>query len=525
MLESMIKDYKKDTFDQFQVLMECTESFSEFSTYKNKLSDIHNMIERCTPSLMFYGIYNAGKSSVLNAIFGEEKASVNDIPETHKVQEYKWNNYILVDTPGLNGPPEDEKVSLMEVKKRDIIMFVIDDSDNFDSIEITEKIVEILEAKKPCIIVINKKNDSGTEEIYCIKQKINCNIKTLSNISAPEEYYDFVTIDAKAALRAKREEKKALLQESNIRELEYCISRKLISIDEVKMLRVPLENMQEICAEYMEKLKKAIQDYGTEKLLELLNELTYIKNNTLSKFICNLDHLINLYINTLYAQMAEGREAAFDKENCEKEIADLANECMRTYCESIKVKSGNMIDKWRMDFNLSNTNLVEMPQRERIDAKKSTQNNNDSMDDFLDTLENVLIWSPVPVPIPAPVLVPPVLIIKFIKGLKKIIFGSKDEVSVNIDELNDRQREAVEKRKLALMELKNQLTMQMDQFSSSIKESFKNNIEQLDKERREEIEKAIAENEEEQRKLLDLTQKIEASKEQIQSILIEINNY
>lgn len=522
MLESIIKDYKKDTLEQFKVLVECTELFHEFSIYKSKLSEIQNMIERCAPSLMFYGIYNAGKSSVLNAIFGEEKASVNDIPETHKIQEYEWNHYILVDTPGLNGPPEDEKVSVMEVKKRDIIMFVIDDSDNFDSIEITEKIVEILEAKKPCIIVINKKNDSGTEEIYCIKQKMNCNIKAVSNILNPEEYYDFVTIDAKAALRAKREEKKALLQESNIRELEYCISRKLTSIDEVKMLRVPLENMKEICAEYIERWKAAIQDYDSERLLELLSELTYIKNNTISKFEYNVDRLMNVYINTLYAQMSEGRDAAFDKENCEKEIADLANECMRTYRENVKIKSGDIIERWRMDLNLSNPNLVDIPQAERIDSRRSRQNGKDSMDDFLDTLENVLIWSPVPLPIPTPVLVPPVLIVKFIKGLKKIIFGSKDEVSVDINEWNDRQREAAEKRKLALMELKNQLTMQMDQFSLSVKESFKNSIEQLDKERREEIEKAIAENKEEERKLLSFIQKIEANQEQMQAILNEI---
>lgn len=104
--------------------------------------------------------------------------------------------------------------------KHDVIMFVIDDSDNFDSDVITRRIVEILEAQKPCIIVINRKNDSTENEILEIKNKIDQNIKVLSNVP---QNYDFVAVDAESALRARREDKKALLADSGIDVLESLI--------------------------------------------------------------------------------------------------------------------------------------------------------------------------------------------------------------------------------------------------------------------------------------------------------------
>ena len=104
--------------------------------------------------------------------------------------------------------------------KHDVIMFVIDDSDNFDSDVITRRIVEILEAQKPCIIVINRKNDSTENEILEIKNKLDQNIKVLSNVP---QNYDFVAVDAESALRARREDKKALLADSGIDVLESLI--------------------------------------------------------------------------------------------------------------------------------------------------------------------------------------------------------------------------------------------------------------------------------------------------------------
>ena len=49
------------------------------------------------PRIMLYGVYNAGKSTLLNALLGREEASVADKPETYKLTAYSWNGYELLD--------------------------------------------------------------------------------------------------------------------------------------------------------------------------------------------------------------------------------------------------------------------------------------------------------------------------------------------------------------------------------------------------------------------------------------------
>ena len=43
------------------------------SIYSNKLKDVK-------PYIMVYGIYNAGKSSIINELLGDDLAAVNDKP-------------------------------------------------------------------------------------------------------------------------------------------------------------------------------------------------------------------------------------------------------------------------------------------------------------------------------------------------------------------------------------------------------------------------------------------------------------
>lgn len=127
-------------------------------------SEIEPRLKEYAPSLMFYGIYNAGKSTLLNAIFGEERASVADVPETKSVTRYAWGGYDLVDTPGINGPEEDYRLSRNELEKHDVILFVIDDSETFDNRIVTQEILKIIQMNKPLIIVLNNKQIADSDE-------------------------------------------------------------------------------------------------------------------------------------------------------------------------------------------------------------------------------------------------------------------------------------------------------------------------------------------------------------------------
>lgn len=497
MLKTQIKDYKGDVLTQFRVIEECIGELEDQDNWKDRLSEILSQINRSNPSLMFYGIYNAGKSSVLNAIFGEEKASVNDIPETHKVTEYKWKNYILVDTPGLDGPPEDERITLPQIKKRDIIMFIIDDSDNFDSLEITQRIIEILDSGKPCIIVINKKNDSDRDRILGIKAKMEQNIRSMKNVSFD---YDFIAVDAQTALKAKKQEKKGLLEDSNIEELESCISRKLMSVDEIKLLKVPLRNMQELCGDIKKSLEEKLKEENGKRLKELIEEVTYIKNNTVRSFNAGVDAKTREYVDILYDRLSSGKDASFNKNQCEKEIHELAQEHMERYCKESNVKVVELAEKWRLELDSEKERMALDEQNEISGYRREKK---DELSELLDALEDMPILIPSPGPVPIPIPLP--VVIKVLKGLKQFIFGGGDDDSEErAYEMNQREKENANKRMFALKELRSNLLSQMDQFAEQVKMAFEERIGEVYGQRKKELEVVIEKQSSEETQLLRL---------------------
>ena len=56
--------------------------------------------ERESPVIMFYGLYNAGKSTLINALCAERVARVNVIPTTKSLQAISWECFSLAVTAG-----------------------------------------------------------------------------------------------------------------------------------------------------------------------------------------------------------------------------------------------------------------------------------------------------------------------------------------------------------------------------------------------------------------------------------------
>lgn len=53
-------------------------------------------------NIMFYGVYNVGKSILINVFLGKEVVFVVDIFKIDKVDCYFWGDYILLDMLGVN---------------------------------------------------------------------------------------------------------------------------------------------------------------------------------------------------------------------------------------------------------------------------------------------------------------------------------------------------------------------------------------------------------------------------------------
>ncbi len=93
------------------------------------------------PKVAVYGKYNHGKSSLLNALVGEEKFKVADKRETVDVTEFEANGIVWIDTPGLDADvdgEDDRKAHDAVRSKADILCLVHSvDAGELDDSELT----------------------------------------------------------------------------------------------------------------------------------------------------------------------------------------------------------------------------------------------------------------------------------------------------------------------------------------------------------------------------------------------------
>lgn len=110
------------------------------------------------PIVMVYGVYNAGKSTLINALLGEERAEVGDVPKTDRVDAYQMGDVTILDTPGIDAPAEHEQISREQLAKTDAVIFVLCSDGVLEELSTYQEIEKILRADKPMLVVINNKN-------------------------------------------------------------------------------------------------------------------------------------------------------------------------------------------------------------------------------------------------------------------------------------------------------------------------------------------------------------------------------
>ncbi|SKA98332.1 GTP-binding protein [Prosthecobacter debontii] len=118
--------------------------------------------------LAIVGRPNAGKSSLVNAILGQERAIVSDVPGTTRDSldvfcTFNGKNYQLIDTAGIRKQAKvDDQVEIFSIqrsyqaiKRADLCLLVIDCAGGAKMQD--RKVAQmIVEENKPCILVMNK---------------------------------------------------------------------------------------------------------------------------------------------------------------------------------------------------------------------------------------------------------------------------------------------------------------------------------------------------------------------------------
>ncbi len=137
---------------------------------------------------------NVGKSSLLNAILGEERAIVTDIPGTTRdtVEEYAMMGALslrIKDTAGIRESSDAvEKIGIERAKKSideaDLVIFVLDASRKISS---EDAEIAGLIGEKPRIVVLNKQDKAARVTKEDIKGLLNVQSEDIVLLALPEK--------------------------------------------------------------------------------------------------------------------------------------------------------------------------------------------------------------------------------------------------------------------------------------------------------------------------------------------------
>ncbi|MBQ7630709.1 MAG: 50S ribosome-binding GTPase [Selenomonadaceae bacterium] len=289
-----LKDYQSILGEKAARVQSFFEKYpKESSALAPKFFETNEKKIRSTePEIMVYGIYNAGKSSILNELMGADRAAVNDIPTTDSVTYYEWQGYKIADTPGIFAPIAHEQVTQNHLQKADIVLFVMSTTGSNEKAENYQRMKEIADAGKKIIIVLNDKNgDMGRndENIQVIKRQVAVNMQKVG-IDNVDEKYCIVTVNAARAKKGRTENKKNLLAKSGLDELKNIILTELKSTTSFEILRGGIRQIENILEEFI----KNLEGNENSELIKNMNRVL----ESFNKQKISIRRQINTYIDT-----------------------------------------------------------------------------------------------------------------------------------------------------------------------------------------------------------------------------------
>ncbi|MBU1668376.1 50S ribosome-binding GTPase [bacterium] len=379
--------------NRYETIVEDVIKYSKNEVSENDLKQfqqhIEEKLENFEPTLMVYGTYNAGKSTLLNALFGiEEMAKTGDSPETAEVSEYKYNGYTIYDTPGINAPIEHENVTNEHLKKCEVILFVLSNDGSLEEEYVYTKISEIIKLNKPLLIVLNNKKNSDPNSKESIQEidKVNINLSKIGDragIKNIEEKVSLCMVDVKTALEGKIEQEQELIDESNIVQLEKNIDKLLTEAGNKEVINALNLYIKSFINDVISKIDMKIDNPELQKVEELLTFLEKFKNKSEIELKNIIHKKMNILESGLRARLLNGSNEEEIHQYLENFLDTLISQIESKF-ETISSELKARIEQFSEDMNAINIDY------EKVRLESSEEANEETSTVIEDTLKNAL---------------------------------------------------------------------------------------------------------------------------------------
>lgn len=156
---------------------------------------LHDTVSAERLHIGFFGMRNAGKSSVVNAVTGQDLAVVSDVkgtttdPVKKAMELLPLGPVVIIDTPGLDDEGDLGELRVKKAKQilaqTDIAVLVVDAVKGTDTID--KELVALFEEKKLPYIIAYNKADLLTERAALNDREIYISAVTKENITQLKE--------------------------------------------------------------------------------------------------------------------------------------------------------------------------------------------------------------------------------------------------------------------------------------------------------------------------------------------------
>ena len=332
-MQEIIENYQGKLQEKWQEIQGTIAPYREINGVEEKLGEIKKIYDgkltELQPQIMVYGIYNAGKSSIINELMRADLAPVADRPMTDSVDYYEWNGYRIADTPGVGAPIEHEEITEEHLKQADVVLFVMSMSGASERGQNYERLKNIVDSGKKVIIVLNDKTgEFGTENTANVDLMKNQIYKNMKDMRIDNDNFCIVTVNAARAKKARETGKEVFYDWSNFAELEKVILSELKKTRAFDIMRNAIREIEQPLKGIIIALKEAEDDEAVGEMQELLEKIRQQK--------ANLRQEMQDYILGKTARMNnELPKLIWEKRTNQEEVRKVTEEYFRKICDSV----------------------------------------------------------------------------------------------------------------------------------------------------------------------------------------------
>lgn len=318
------------------------------------------------PAIMIHGMYSHGKSTLINALLGEEKAPIGATPTTDGIDRYDWENgaCILVDTPGVEAMIHHDKIAEEELKRSELVVFVVE-SGSVEARELWEKLVATVMAGHKTCLVINDFDGcmANPEKMERLKDAYRQRIQEQSKQSSQSianivEQVPLYFINAKSALKARLEKKEMLLRRSGLPKLEEAFVHLASSFSLSDTVAVLCNSLRALVATCRGNMAAAGGDNLLEAAEEKLQAMFKAKNETLLNCKRDLDKKVSVLrpsLMSIFERATDENSVRYELQGVAITLGEELSECIKKHMERSGVKIKELcqeFDAIRLDMDL-----------------------------------------------------------------------------------------------------------------------------------------------------------------------------